>query len=120
MSKNNDVKIDKSANHMNKRDLINAVIAKLKASKTDSKIESKSEIEAVIDATFATIVESVERGQNVMLVNFANFIRVWREARQMKSPINQKVIITKAGWRLKIKPGKKLTDAAEGSPPPVN
>ena len=88
---------------MNKTDLINAVAANANLTKKDA--------EAVVNATLATIVESLAKGEKVQIAGFGNFEVKTREARVGRNPRTKETIQIPASKQPTFKAAKALKDA---------
>ena len=91
---------------MNKSDLI-AVVAEATGI-------SRSEATNAIDATFDTIADALENGDDVRLTGFGSFGVAERAARQGWNPRTREPIKIAASRQPKFKPGKRLKDAVNG------
>ena len=88
---------------MNKAELVEAV-----ASATDS---SKASVDEVLNATIATIIKAVTKGDSVQLVGFGTFGSGKRAARTGRNPRTGEEIKIAVSKVPKFKPGKALKDA---------
>ena len=88
---------------MNKADLINAVAEKTGLSKKDS--------EKAVAAVFASITESLQRGEKLSLVGFGTFEVKERAARPGVNPRTKEPITIPASKSPVFKAGKPLKDA---------
>lgn len=90
---------------MNKAELISAVSEKTGLSKKDS--------EKAINATFDTIVESLESGEKVQLVGFGVFDTKERAPRIGRNPKTKEEIAIPASRVPTFKAGKALKDSVD-------
>lgn len=88
---------------MNKNDLIAAVAA--------STGLSKSDVASAIDATLASITETLQSGGEVKLVGFGSFHVTQRAASTGRNPRTGETIQIAASRQPKFKAGKGLKDA---------
>ena len=88
---------------MNKNDLIAAV-----ADKTGM---SKTEVASAIDATLASITDTLQSGGEVKLVGFGSFHVTERAASTGRNPRTGETIQIAASRQPKFKAGKGLKDA---------
>ena len=91
---------------MNKSDLI-AVVAEATGI-------SRSEATNAIDATFDTIADALENGDDVRLTGFGSFGVAEPVARHGRNPRTEEPIMIAASRQPKFKPGKRLKDAVNG------
>ena len=87
---------------MNKTEIIAAVAAKAQITKKDA--------EAVVNATLATIVESLAKGEKVQIAGFGNFEVKTREARVGRNPRTKETIQIPATRLPAFKASKTLKD----------
>ena len=87
---------------MNKTELINAVAEKAEV--------SKKQAEAVVSATFATIEESLKKGDKVQIVGFGSFDVKTRAARIGRNPKTKQEIKIPASKSPAFKAGKAFKD----------
>ena len=88
---------------MNKTDLINAMAAEARLSKSDT---------AKALTAFENIVaDSLKRGEDVQLMGFGTFTVVERAERQGRNPATGETITIPAARQAKFKAGKPLRDA---------
>ena len=90
---------------MNKAQLINAVAAKCNLPKKD--------IDAVINATFDSIIESLKEGDKVQIVGFGRFEVRERPARTGRNPMTGEAIEIAASRSAAFKAGNALKEALE-------
>ena len=90
---------------MNKAQLINAVAAKCNLPKKD--------IDAVINATFDSIIESLKEGEKVQIVGFGRFEVRERPARTGRNPMTGAAIEIEASRSAAFKAGNALKEALE-------
>ncbi len=90
---------------MNKAQLINAVAAKCNLPKKD--------IDAVINATFDSIIESLKEGEKVQIVGFGRFEVRERPARTGRNPMTGAAIEIAASRSAAFKAGNALKEALE-------
>ena len=88
---------------MNKTELIAAVAEKANISKKDS--------EAIVTATFDTIVDALREGEKVQLVGFGSFEVKHRAERVGRNPKTKEAITIAASSTPAFKAGKALKDA---------
>ena len=88
---------------MNKADLITAVAERSGIAKTDAA--------SAIDGAFEIIAETLQRGDEVKLVDFGTFSVAESAARQGRNPRTGERIQIAASKRPKFKAGKGLKDA---------
>ena len=88
---------------MNKTELIAAVAEKANITKKDS--------EAIVTATFDTIVDALKEGEKVQLVGFGSFEVKHRAARTGRNPKTKEAITIAASSTPTFKAGKALKDA---------
>lgn len=88
---------------MNKNDLIAAV--------ADSTGLSKSDVASTIDATLASITDTLKSGGEVKLVGFGSFHVTQRAASTGRNPRTGETIQIAASRQPKFKAGKGLKDA---------
>jgi DNA-binding protein HU-beta len=87
---------------MNKQELCNAVARKTKL--------PKSKIMAMLDSTFDSISNSLQKGKEVRIVNFGTWKKVKRKARPGRNPQTGKTITIKARNVAKFSMGQNLFD----------
>lgn len=90
---------------MNKAQLINEVAAKCGLTKKD--------VDAVINCTFDTIVESLKAGDKVQIVGFGRFEVRERPARMGRNPMTGEAIEIAATKSASFKAGNTLKEALE-------
>jgi len=88
---------------MNKAELVEAV-----ASATDS---SKASVDEVLNATIATIIKAVTKGDSVQLVGFGTFGSGKRAARTGLNPRTGEAIKIAAARTVKFTAGKAFKDS---------
>jgi DNA-binding protein HU-beta len=88
---------------MNKSQLVELVAEKTKTTKTQS--------EAILDATLKTIQEALSQGEEVKLVGFGTFSRSTRKARTGRNPKTGESVKIPSAYTPRFKPGKDLKDA---------
>ena len=90
---------------MNKAQLINAIAAKCNLPKKD--------IDAVVNATFDTIIDTMKAGDKVQIVGFGRFDVRERPARTGRNPLTGEAIEIAASRSAAFKPGNALKEALE-------
>ena len=90
---------------MNKAQLINAVAAKCNLPKKD--------IDAVINATFDSIIDSLRDGEKVQIVGFGRFEVRERPARTGRNPMTGAAIEIAASRSATFEAGNALKEALE-------
>lgn len=90
---------------MNKAQLINAIAAKCDL--------PKKEIDAVVNATFDTIIETMKAGEKVQIVGFGRFEVRERPARTGRNPMTGEAIEIAASRSAAFKAGNALKEALE-------
>ena len=90
---------------MNKAQLINAIAAKCNLPKKD--------IDAVVNATFDSIIETMKAGEKVQIVGFGRFEVRERPARTGRNPMTGEAIEIAASRSAAFKPGNALKEALE-------
>lgn len=90
---------------MNKAQLINAIAAKCNLPKKD--------IDAVVNATFDTIIETMKAGEKVQIVGFGRFEVRERPARTGRNPMTGEAIEIAASRSAAFKAGNALKEALE-------
>lgn len=85
---------------MNKQELIEKLASETKLSKT--------QCEAVLNATFDHIRKAVKKGDDVKLVGFGTFTKTKRKARMGRNPQTGKEIKIPASWAPKFRPGSEF------------
>ncbi|SDX02142.1 DNA-binding protein HU-beta [Alicyclobacillus hesperidum] len=88
---------------MNKRDLIQKT-----ADKTGF---TKKECEAVLNALFETITETIESGEKVQIIGFGTFESRERAARTARNPRTGEMVTVPARRMPAFKPGADLKQA---------
>ena len=88
---------------MKKVELVEAVAEKTGLTKADTT--------RAIDATFATIVEALSKGDKVPVVGFGTFAVSERAAREGRNPRTGETVKIPARIAVTIKSGSKLKDA---------
>ncbi len=88
---------------MKKKELIEKIADAADITKTDA--------EKALNATLATIAESMKKGDKVTLVGFGTFSVAKRKARQGRNPQTGKTIKIPARKVVKFKAGSKLAEA---------
>ncbi|MBD5389869.1 MAG: HU family DNA-binding protein [Bacteroidales bacterium] len=86
---------------MNKAELIDAMAAKAKLSKADSK--------KALDAFTATLADALKKGDRISLIGFGSFSVSKRAARKGRNPRTGKEIKIAAKKVIKFKAGAGLT-----------
>ena len=86
---------------MNKAELIDAMAAKAKLSKADSK--------KALDAFTATLADALKKGDRISLIGFVSFSVSKRAARKGRNPRTGKEIKIAAKKVIKFKAGAGLT-----------
>ena len=87
---------------MNKAELIDAMAAKAKLSKADSK--------KALDAFTATLADALKKGDRISLIGFGSFSVSKRAARKGRNPRTGKEIKIAAKKVIKFKAGAGLTN----------
>jgi DNA-binding protein HU-beta len=87
---------------MNKAQLIEKI-----ASKTQM---TKSQSEALLDATLEVIQRAVAKGEEVKLVGFGTFSRMSRKSRQGRNPKTGEPVAIPGAKIPRFKPGKEFKD----------
>jgi len=90
---------------MNKTELINSVAEATELSKKDAT--------KAVDAVFASIQDSLSKGEKVSLIGFGNFEVRERAARKGRNPQTGEEIDIAASKVPAFKPGKALKDAVK-------
>ena len=90
---------------MNKADLVNCM--------ADAASVSKAEATKALDAMLDSIVDALQKGDKVTLVNFGTFSVSERAARTGRNPRTNKEIQIPAKRVAKFKAGKVLADNVE-------
>jgi DNA-binding protein HU-beta len=90
---------------MNKAQLINAIAAKCNLPKKD--------IDAVVNATFDTIIDTMKAGEKVQIVGFGRFEVRERPARTGRNPMTGEAIDIAASRSAAFKAGNALKEALE-------
>ena len=90
---------------MNKAQLINAVAAKCNLPKKD--------IDAAVNATFDTIIETLKEGEKVQIVGFGRFEVRERPARTGRNPMTGEAIEIECSRSAAFKAGNALKEALE-------
>lgn len=85
---------------MNKAELIDAISALTKASKTQSKI--------FLEAFMESVSKSLKKGNRIVLTGFGTFSVAHRKARKGINPSTGKSMVIKAKKVPHFKPGKNL------------
>jgi DNA-binding protein HU-beta len=88
---------------MNKAELVEAI-----ASATDS---SKAAVDEMLNATIATVIKAVSKGDSVQLVGFGTFGSGKRAARVGRNPRTGEEIKIAAARTVKFTAGKAFKDA---------
>jgi DNA-binding protein HU-beta len=88
---------------MNKAELVEAI-----ASATDS---SKASVDEMLNATIATVIKAVTKGDTVQLVGFGTFGSGKRAARVGRNPRTGEAIKIAAARTVKFTAGKAFKDA---------
>ena len=91
---------------MNKKELIEAIMAQTGA--------TKAVTEKMLDAFTDTVTKQLKKGNSVKLVGFGTFEVVKRSARKGRNPQTGEEVKIKATKAPKFKPGKTLKDAIAG------
>ena len=87
---------------MNKKELVDKVSKKAKVMKKDA--------QAVIDATLATVMDALKKGDKVTLVGFGTFSVTKRKARKGRNPQTGKEISIPARKTPKFTAGKMFKE----------
>lgn len=88
---------------MNKSDLVSKVASVAGMTKIDA--------EKAIDATFSSIVQTLQEGEEVRLIGFGTFDVVERAATEGRNPRTGEPLQIPATRLPKFRPGKQLKDA---------
>ena len=88
---------------MNKKEFIGVIAAKAGVSKKDT--------EAVYDALFASIVETLKAGEKVQVTGFGTFEVRERPERVAKNPRTGETVTVEASKAPAFKPGKEMKTA---------
>jgi DNA-binding protein HU-beta len=97
---------------MNKNEFVAAVAD----SKALNKLElSKATINAVLDAAFDTVENTLKRGEEVRIVGFGNFYVSQRKAGTGRNPQTGESIAIKASKLPKFRAGKQLKETVNGA-----
>lgn len=88
---------------MNKSDLVSKVASVAGITKTDA--------EKAIDATFNSIVQTLQEGEEVRLIGFGTFAVVDRAATEGRNPRTGEPLKIAATRLPKFRPGKQLKEA---------
>lgn len=88
---------------MNKKEFIEAVVAKTGFTKKDT--------EATLNAIFDTIIEGVADGAKIQFVGFGTFESVERAEREGRNPQTGEAMTIKASKAPKFKAGKAFKEA---------
>jgi nucleoid DNA-binding protein len=89
-------------NHMTKQQLIEAVSTKTGHGKAD--------VDAIVEATLATIADKLQSSERVDLRGFGSFVVKEKKARQGRNPRTGETIQIAAKRDAGFKPGKELTE----------
>ena len=89
---------------MNKRELVDAIAAKVGA-------ESRRSVEQVVDAFVATVTETLAKGESIALTGFGTFERRERGARTARNPQTGATVKVKARKVPAFKAGAGLKEA---------
>ena len=92
---------------MRKGELVASVVSKTNV--------SRSVAEAVINATLATIIDSVAAGDQITITGFGSFESRDRQARVGRNPQNGQPIQIPASRAPAFRPGRPFTDAVKGN-----
>ncbi len=76
-------------------------------------LASKAQAEAALDATIATITETLKGGDSVVFTGFGSFKVAERAARKGRNPRSGDEIVIPATKVVKFTPGKMLKDAVK-------
>ncbi|MCD7925802.1 MAG: HU family DNA-binding protein [Bacteroides sp.] len=85
---------------MNKNELVHAV-----AQKTGLTLDQST---MALDAVIGTMVETVNKGDSIMLVGFGTFSVIERKARNCHNPLTGKNMLLPAKKIIKFKAGNKM------------
>jgi len=88
---------------MDKKGLVDAVAEAIGSKK-------KREIAQIIDTAFGVIVETVAIGEDVQLVRFGRFHRMWRAKRRAFSAKTGGVKDVPAHWRMNFRPSPSVRE----------
>ena len=91
---------------MTKAELVAAIAKEANGTKTDA--------ELFLNATIATIQESLSQGNSIPLIGFGTFSTVKRAARTGRNPRTKEPLDIPASVTVKFKVGSKLKDAVKG------
>lgn len=97
---------------MKKSEFVAAIADKLTANGV--KEVTKKAVEQNLDATIDVIVESVAKGDEIVLVGFGSFKRVERKGRTARVPGTNKTVKVPAKKAPAFKAGKVFKDRVEG------
>ncbi len=90
---------------MNKQELVSSV--------SNASGLTKSDAEKAVDATFASISTSLQKGEAVRLVGFGTFDVAQRAESEGRNPRTGEKITIPARRMPKFRPGKQLKDSME-------
>lgn len=88
---------------MNKKELVDIV--------SEKKHLTRKEAEALVDTVFDTMVESIVKGDKVLISGFGTFKINDRKERKGVSPQTKKAMIIPASKTVSFKPSNRLKDA---------
>lgn len=71
---------------------------------------TRKEVGAVLDGAFEVIAKSLEKGEDVKIVGFGNFVVKARAARKGVNPATKQVIDIPASKAIGFKPSKTLKE----------
>lgn len=86
----------------------NEFITKIK----DNSNFDKQTIQEVLEATLKAIKQSLQEGQDILLIGFGRFVLQESSERKGRNPRTGEVMTIHASKRVSFKPGKELKDAA--------
>ncbi len=92
---------------MNKTELIDALAAELKETKTKSAL--------ILDAFCNVITKSLSKGNDITIIGFGSFGVTARAAREGRNPQTGAKIKIAASKAVRFRPGKALKDAVNKS-----
>ena len=92
---------------MNRAELVNAVMEQAKS----GDIQSKAQVERIVNSVFDVIQDAVVKGEDVSLVGFGTFTSVKKAARTGRNPQTGKEVKIAAKVAPKFKAGKAFKDA---------
>lgn len=87
---------------MNKAELVKAVAGELEL--------TQKEVTAVVEATFATIADTMAEGEEVSIPNFGKFVAVTKAARECRNPQTGETFMSEEHMAPKFKPSSVLKE----------